>query len=67
MQSKCDALKSGGINLIIQQNATSLTLSDLKHRLSNLADELTAMHNISIDVLEVNALYLYVNLEKYRK
>lgn len=67
MQSKCDALKSGGINLIIQQNAASLTLSDLKHRLSNLADELTAMHNISIDVLEVNALYLYINLEKYRK
>lgn len=55
MQSKCDALKSGGMNLITQQNAANSTLSDLKLRLSDLADELTTIHNISNDVLEVNS------------
>lgn len=54
MQSKCDALKTGGMNLITQQNAASLTLSNLKLRLGDLANELTTIHNISIDVLEVN-------------
>lgn len=54
MQSKCDALKSGGMNLINQQNAASVTLSELKLRLSDLADELATIHNISNDVLEVS-------------
>lgn len=55
MQSKCDALKSEGMNLITQQNAASVTLADLKLRLSDLVDELATIYNISNDVLEVSA------------
>lgn len=55
MQSKCDALKSGGMNLITQQNAASSMLSDLRQRLSDLADDMTTIHNISNEVIEVSS------------